>query len=71
MNARFEAARQHLTENYSGPVPSQFLTTPRAAGRAVRGHENEDPFSVLGYTRALAADFLALTGNLDAKGVAQ
>ncbi|ATG41793.1 hypothetical protein [Phaeobacter piscinae] len=68
-SSRFEIAREHLTENYFAPVPSQFLHMPRAQARATPGGENEEPFSTLGYSRALAADCLAITGNIDAKGV--
>jgi len=66
---RFEEARNNLTENYFAPVPSQFMYMPRALSRCYRGGANEDPFSVLGYSRALAEDCMAITGNLDARRV--
>ncbi len=69
MKSRFEIARNHLTENYFAPVPSEFARLPRALARSARGDENEDPFSTFGYCRALAADCLAVTGNIDRKDV--
>lgn len=57
----FYIAAMHLTDNYLFPVPSQFMLTPKAMERL------ELDFSVLGYTRALAYDSIAMTGgNMDA-----
>lgn len=67
MADRFEVARNHLTEAYIAPVPSQFTAMPRAMERAdTPGAEFPGEltgFSVLGYVRALAEDCIAWTGG--------
>jgi hypothetical protein len=65
--ARFKIARAQLTENYFAPVPSQFQIMPRAIERA---GEDGEGFSIIGYTRALADDCLAITGCIDGGRVA-
>lgn len=60
--ARFDAACNHLTEQYFAPVPSQFMLMPRAMDRT--GFNGDDPeFSVTGYCRALAEDCIRWTGG--------
>jgi len=71
MTNRLNVASRHLTNNYIAPVPTQFWRCPRSMARANANYEQGDgervffcAFSVLGYTRALSEDCMAMTGGM-------